>query len=354
VGLTVLNVAYPFAPVGPDTTGGAEQVLSHIDQALVRAGHRSIVIASEGSQTAGTLISVPRPMGLLDDEAIETARAWNRRAIESALERWPVDIVHLHGVDFHTYLPPAGVPVLATLHLPVTWYGPEALYPQRPATWLNCVSHSQHATCAPNPYLLAPIENGVPGRFLTSRHAKRNFALMLARICPEKGVHLAIEAAKQAGISLLIAGEVYPYGAHQHYFRAEVEPRLDRRRRFIGSVGFARKCRLLAATRCLLVPSLVPETSSLVVREALASGTPAIAFALGALVETIEHGRTGFLVRDVREMAQAIARSGEISAEACRATARRRFSIDRMTSRYMAAYQALCRARSDYSVLGAA
>jgi glycosyltransferase involved in cell wall biosynthesis len=291
---------------------------------------------------------------VLDDEAIENARTWTRRAVESALERWPIDIVHLHGVDFHTYLPPAGVPVLATLHLPVTWYGPEALYPHRSTTWLHCVSHSQHATCAPNPRLLAPIENGVPDRFLTSRHAKRDFALMLARICPEKGVHLAIEAAKQAGKSLLIAGKVYPYGAHQRYFRSEIEPRLDRRRRFIGSVGFARKCRLLAAARCLLVPSLVPETSSLAVREALASGTPAMAFARGALVETIEHGRTGFLVRDVREMAQAIARSGEISAEACRATARRRFSMEKMTSRYIAAYQALCRARSDDSVLGAA
>src|SRR3954447_6735961 len=110
VGLTVLNVAYPFAPVGADATGGAEQVLSHIDQALVSAGHHSIVIACEGSQTAGTLIPVPRPAGLLDDEAITTARAWNRRAIESALERWPIDIVHLHGVDFQSYLPPAGVP----------------------------------------------------------------------------------------------------------------------------------------------------------------------------------------------------------------------------------------------------
>src|SRR4051812_35572592 len=108
VGVTGLNVAYPFAPVGPDTTGGAEQVLSHIDQALVRAGYRSVVIACEGSKTAGTLIPVPRPTGLLDDQSIATARAWNLRAIESALEHWPIDIVHLHGVDFHTYLPPAG------------------------------------------------------------------------------------------------------------------------------------------------------------------------------------------------------------------------------------------------------
>jgi len=354
VGLTILNVAYPFAPVGPDATGGAEQVLTHIDQALTAAGHRSLVIACEGSSTAGTLLPVPRTPGLLDDPAMAAARARHRQAIATAFERWPIDVVHLHGVDFHTYLPAPGVPVLATLHLPVEFYAPEALHSRRADTWLHCVSQSQHASCQPNPHLLATIENGVPERFLNSRHAKCGFALMLARMCPEKGVHLAIEAAKRAGISLLIAGEVYPYEAHQHYFRAEIEPRLDQRRRFIGPVGLARKGRLLAAARCLLAPSLVRETSCLAVREALASGTPAVAFARGALADTIEHGRTGFLVHDEVEMAQAIARIDEISPDVCRSTARARFSMERMIQQYIATYEALSQSRSDYSVLGAA
>jgi len=117
--LTILNVAYPLAPVGPDAVGGAEQVLSQLDRALVDAGHQSIVIACEGSRVAGTLVSVPQANGPLADTQIDAARARHGQAIVAALDRWRIDVVHLHGADFYTYLPPAGIPVLATLHLPI-------------------------------------------------------------------------------------------------------------------------------------------------------------------------------------------------------------------------------------------
>jgi glycosyltransferase involved in cell wall biosynthesis len=190
--------------------------------------------------------------------------------------------------------------------------------------------------------LLPPIENGVADHFFTPRHAKRDFALVLARICPEKGVHLAIAAAKRANVPLLIAGEVFSYPEHQAYFEQEVRPRLDRWRRFIGPIGLARKRRLLAAARCLLVPSLVPETSSLAAREALASGTAVIGFPRGALLEVLEHGRTGFLVNDEREMAKAITRAPTVVTTECRRSARR-FSLQKMTSKYIETYRALCR-----------
>jgi glycosyltransferase involved in cell wall biosynthesis len=143
---------------------------------------------------------------------------------------------------------------------------------------------------------------------------------------------------------MLVAGEVFPYEAHQRYFAAEVQPRLDSRRRFLGAVGGGRKRRLLAGARCLLVPSLAPETSSLVAREALALGTPVVAFPAGALADIVEDGRTGFLVRDVAAMATAIRRTDEIAPEDCRASARRRFSLARMTRDYLALYERLSRA----------
>ncbi|HLH94876.1 MAG TPA: glycosyltransferase family 4 protein [Xanthobacteraceae bacterium] len=342
--LTVLNVAYPFAPVGAASVGGAEQVLSALDAALVRAGHRSIVIACKGSRTADTLLDVPRVSGTLNDRPMTAARARHSRTIKAALDFWPIDVVHLHGIDFASYLPPVGVPTLATLHLPIDWYTAEALNPTRPDTWLNCVSATQHAACRGHPRVLAPIENGVALNSFRAQRAKGRFALMLARICPEKGVHLAIEAAKRADIPLLIAGQVFPYESHQRYFRREVAPRLDRWRRFIGIAGPQRKRRLLAEARCLLVPSLAPETSSLVAREAIASGTPVIAFARGALVETIEHGRTGFLVQDEIGMAQAIGQISKIDPKICRKCASARFSLEQMTARYFALYESLrCR-----------
>ena len=339
--LTVLSVAYPLAPVSPDAAGGAEQILSMLEGAIVEAGHRSVVVAQEGSQIAGTLVPVPAPAGDLDAAATGRAQEATRAAIGAALAGYAVDFVHMHGIDFHAYLPPPGLPVLATLHLPLSWYPAEALQPTRPDTWLHCVSDGQHAACAQGLRLLAPIPNGIDVEALQARHAKRSYAMFLGRICPEKGVHLALDAAQAAGVPLLVAGEVFPYGAHQRYFDEEVRPRLDAWRRFIGPIGFSRKRRLLTGACCLLIPSLVPETSSLVAREAAACGTPVIAFPNGALSEAVEHGRTGFLVDGVESMASAIARAGEIDPETCRSTARRRFSKARMTGAYLDLYARL-------------
>jgi glycosyltransferase involved in cell wall biosynthesis len=341
VSLTILNVAYPLAPVGPDAVGGAEQILTQIDHGLVACGHHSIVIAQAGSQTAGTFVPVPVENGVLDELARRRAQCRHRDAIIAALQRWPVHIVHLHGIDFDRYLPPPGVPVLVTLHLPASWYPQDALAPSRPATWLHCVGSAQHEACPKHPRLLPPIPNGVAVDRLAVSHAKRRFAVVLGRICPEKGVHLAIEAARRADIPLLIAGEVFPYEAHRRYFDEEVRPRLDSKRRFIGPVGFVRKRRLLSAAQCLLVASLAPETSSLVAREALACGTPVVGFPNGALPETIEHGRTGFLVETVEAMADAIGEATKLDPHLCRNEAGRRFSAGRMIQRYVELYEAL-------------
>lgn len=250
-----------------------------------------------------------------------------------------VDLLHLHGVDFHEYLPPPGPPALATLHLPPWMYPRHALHPDRPATFLNCVSASQRARCPDSPALVEVVPNGVDLRHFRPRRQKHGFALALGRICPEKGFHGAMDAATRAGVPLLLAGEVFDYPEHQRYFNQEIKPRLrGGRHRFLGPVGIARKRRLLAAARCLLVPSLIDETSSLVSMEALACGTPVIAFAAGALPEVVEHGRTGFIVDSVGEMARAIADVHRIDPAACRRTAEERFSADAMTRRYLSLY----------------
>jgi glycosyltransferase involved in cell wall biosynthesis len=339
--LTVLSVAYPLAAAGPDAVGGAEQVLAHLDAALMRTGQRSIVVACEGSVTAGTLVATPTTNQALSEDMRQWVREQHRIGIERALNRWPIDLVHMHGIDFYTYLPPPGVPVLVTLHLPPAWYPPEVFRLRRPRTYLHCVSAAQRRACPPEAVLLPDIENGVPTEALSAPHAKRRFAIMLGRICPEKGFHLALDAAVRACIPALLAGEVFRYEAHERYFREEIVPRLDSLRRFIGPVGLARKRRLLSAARCLLAPSLAPETSSLVAMEALACGTPVVAFPSGALPDIVEHGKTGFLVRDAREMADAIEAAGRLDPDVCRHTARARFSLATMTKRYLSLYRQL-------------
>ena len=341
--LTVLSVAYPLAAVSDATPGGAEQVLSLLDRALTETGHRSIVVAREDSAVHGTLVPTPYRDGPFTEDVKAAAEADHRRAIATALDRWPVDLVHVHGLDFITYLPLPGVPVLVTLHCPLEWYDAAALRPGRPETYFHCVSASQRRTMPPDLDLLPDIPNGVDAERLRARHAKRRFVLALGRIAPEKTFELALDAAKLAGFPLLLAGAVCPYKDHECYFRRDIAPRLDAKRRFIGPVGFARKRRLLTAARCLLVPSRIAETGSLVAMEALACGTPVVAFPNGALADVVEHGRTGFLVQDVREMADAIGAAASIDPEVCRDVARERFSAAHMVRSYLDLYRRVAR-----------
>ena len=337
--LTVVSVSYPFAPVTADPVGGAEQVLARIDQALVAAGHRSIVVAPAGSETAGELRCVSPCEDTIDPAVRDRVYAEVRARLAEAIATDRPDAIHLHGADFPEYLPVPGPPVMVTLHLPLAWYAPGALTPQRPATFLHPVSQSQARTAPAGARLEAPIENGVPLSDVSLR--KQRFAVALGRVCPEKGFDDAIDAAKRAGAPLLLAGKVFPYPEHRRFFEERVLPRLDRARRWVGAVAGRRKQRLLARARCLLAPSKVAETSSLVAMEAIAAGTPVIAYRAGALPEVVEDGRTGFLVNGPEEMAEAIRAADAIDPETCRARARERFAVERMTDAYLARYREL-------------
>jgi hypothetical protein len=128
------------------------------------------------------------------------------------------------------------------------------------------------------------ITNGVFQKEDDDIHvSRRNFALALGRICPEKNFHVALDAGTQAGVPVWIGGKVYPYPEHEIYFRQEIMPQLRHGNRFLGPLTAQRKMQLLATAKCLLVPSLAPETSSLVAMEACSVGTPVIAFPSGAL-----------------------------------------------------------------------
>jgi glycosyltransferase involved in cell wall biosynthesis len=351
--LTVLNVAYPFAPVAPDTAGGAEQVLLALDRALVAAGHRSLVVGCAGSQIAGKLLATGPLPAQFSEDVCRHARQRHRICLEEALREWPIDVVHCHGHDFAEYLPLPGVPILVTLHLSVDHYPPEALSVRHSSRYFNCVSASQKRSFPEIDAMLPEIPNGVAVAQLQARHAKRQFALALGRICPEKGFHHALDAAVMAQTRLVIAGEVFPYEAHQRYFATELQPRLGPAARFVGNLGFARKRRFLTAARCLLMPSLVAETSSLVAMEAIACGTPVVAYPSGALPDIIDPGITGFIVSGQREMADAIHAIDSIDRERCRAVARRKFSHYRMIEAYFGYYRELagqgCQQRDGWS-----
>ncbi len=342
--LNVLSVSYPLAAVSPSTPGGAEQILSIIDQCLIRAGHRSFVIAPSGSRVRGTLLPISAVSKHLDEEIHASAIAEARRAIDSALRRFPIDLVHLHGIDFLDYLPLDGPPVVVTLHLPPSWYPPRAFHLERPETYLVCVSESQRRECPAGADVRTIIPNGIRLQDFQVQWNKGAYVVALGRICPEKGFHLAIDAAEGAGVSLIVAGAVFGYKAHEDYFHNMLRPRLKGRHRYVGSVGGSRKQKLLAGARCVVIPSLVSETSSLVAMEALACGTPVVAFRRGALVEIIQHGETGFLIDTLDEMAEAIQAAGQLSPSICRQYAEAHFSAKRMSQRYFQLYDSVLHA----------
>lgn len=339
MGLTVLSVGYPFAPVSADPPGGAEQVLAQLDRALARAGHRSIVLAQEGSKTAGELIEIPAPPGVIDGEAWTRAHTYMRGVINQLSSK--VDLVHLHGFDFDSCVPPPGPPTLVTLHMPLDWYATVALRPNRPRTWFQPVSFDQARRAPEGVALLPPIDNGVDVERYGPVANKADYALALGRVAAEKGFHDALEAARRAAVPLKAAGRIFPYPEHELYFAEQVAPRLDNERLWLGPVEGAAKRRLLAEARCLLAPFTAPETSSLVAMEALASGTPVIAYRSGALPDIVEDGVTGFVVDDVAGMAAAIGRLNEIDPTACRRAACERFSLARTTAAYLDLYQRL-------------
>jgi glycosyltransferase involved in cell wall biosynthesis len=337
--LTVLSVSYSLAHVSPKTAGGAEQVLATVDEALVREGHRSLVLAPAGSRCHGLLIPAQIPRGILDEDAKHAARKIFKHQIDRILNEFSVDVVHMHGLDFYDYLPTRQLPIVVSLHLPLSWYAVDALWRLGPDVTLAAVSESQARTAPAELRINAVIPNGVNLSHFRLQKLKSNYALVIARICPEKGLHLAIDAAEHAGVSLMIAGSVFDYSEHRDYFDSMILPRLNERIRFVGLVGGAHKAHLLAGARCLLVPSLAPETSSLVAMEAMASGTPVVAFPSGALSEIVAHRRTGFLVNDAEEMADAIFECHSIAPQVCRKEAEIKFSSARMFAEYLDLYR---------------
>ncbi len=307
--LTVLSIAYPLFPVGPDSAGGAEQILYLLDREIVRSGNRSLVVAKPESTISGELVPT----------------------LDEALRNYSIDLIHFHGLDFNDYVPETNVRKFATLHLPLAWYPEQAL--TRPDVERICVSRSQASNTS-----FPVILNGIDfDRFHTA--PKSDYLLWLGRICPEKGVHIALQVAHGRNLPLYIAGPVHPFESHQAYFCEQVEPLLDERRRYLGPVSGEEKNRLLAEARCVLIPSLVAETSSLVAMEAISSGTPVIAFRNGALPEVVDHERTGFIVDSQQDMSLALDRIEAISPGTCRETAKVRFDAARMARDYFKLYE---------------
>ncbi|HEY4782288.1 MAG TPA: hypothetical protein VIH54_10755, partial [Chthoniobacterales bacterium] len=183
--LRVLNIAYPFATIGSDSVGGAEQILRRLDECLVQHRHESIVVAAPESRIAGLLISSPSIRGEINFELRNKIYHQLRRIIAEVVDRYDPGLIHMHGVDFYEYLPQDDRALLVTLHLPASFYPSWIFTLPRKHTRLLCVSASQKRSCPDSTLLLSPIENGVPSPIRRPAQ-KDNYTVCLSRIAPEK------------------------------------------------------------------------------------------------------------------------------------------------------------------------
>jgi glycosyltransferase involved in cell wall biosynthesis len=384
----ILFVAYPMLPVSDGSCGGAEQMLWCLERELALRGLATAVAACEGSRVSGELLST----GAAPTEADRFARRAQEHseAVVRLCERRRFRLLHDKSGHFWRHAARVGCPVLATLHLPRSFYPPELFDSIAANVFFNCVSESQAAEFRDLPNFLGVVANGIALErftFVDARtgcinafgenrqffqglkppmipaadgraeahplqktsyasgarqiETKQDYLLWIGRICPEKGTHLALDVARQLGMKLLVAGSVYPFSWHREYFEREVRPRIEAAgpmAEFIESPPFARKVELLGQARALLIPTLAPETSSLVAMEAMACGTPVVAFANGALPEVVVDGRTGFLVNDFDAMVNAVRRVDSIDRRECRAHVEARFSASQMTDGYERLY----------------
>jgi glycosyltransferase involved in cell wall biosynthesis len=346
--LRVAMLAPPWISVPPPGYGGVEAVVSVLSEALVRRGNDVTLFCAPGS------ISTARVVTLLEEshpdeierslfEVDHVSRAF--AAIDRDRGTLRFDVVHDHcGFTALAMADRLDTPLVHTLHGQFT-HATAAFYTrhQSKAT-LVAISRAQRAQAPRSMRGMAVIPNPIDVQGWPMQERKQDYVLWVGRMTAEKGPQRAIAAARAAGVPLVLAGVIQP--GQRSFFDREVAPHIDGERvSFLGEIGGAPKRSLFAGARALLMPIRWEEPFGMVMVEALACGTPVIAFPAGAASELVVDGHTGFLVRDERAMAAAIGRLDSISASDCRAWVAEHCDIDVVAEAYEAAYLAAARRR---------
>jgi len=327
----------PFIAVPPLRYGGTELFMANLACGLHDRGHQVTVYANGDSRLP---CSVKWRYEHTDWPASDPVRAALKNldhlawAIEDASRS--ADVLHLNDVAGVPFTRFTNRPVVLTLHHPHEPPLSEqyARYPDvhyvAIANWL--------AAREPMPRLHV-VHHGVPLGHYTCSAVKDDYVAFLGRIAPCKGPHLAIEVARRAGIRLKIAGEIQPI--FRDYTETQVLPHIDGRLiEYVGEADAVAKNALLSRARALLFTIQWEEPFGLVMIEAMACGTPVLAFAGGAVAEIVENGVNGWICRDVEEMAERLA--GPLpTSDMCREAVARRFTVDHMVDRYLSIYEQL-------------
>jgi glycosyltransferase involved in cell wall biosynthesis len=351
-------LAPPWLPVPPPGYGGIELVVAQLCKALTRRGHEVTLFAAPGSTSPSAVRWVlpdahPEEIGQARIEADHVGRVYD--SIEHAADVGQgFDVIHDHcGFVALAMAERIAAPVVHTVHGPFT--ADVAGFYQRHADKAEVVaiSEAQRRTAPTGLRISAVVPNPMDAADWPFQPQKADHVLWIGRMDRTKGPHRAITAARAAGVPIVLAGPVQP--GQQEYFDSQVGPWLDDERvRYVGELGGRDKQRAFAEARALLMPIRWNEPFGMVMVEALACGTPVIAFPEGATPEIVRHGSTGFLVDDERQMAAAIAELDQIDPAACRADVVERFSPAVTAAGYEAVYRRAAAAAGMAAVAAAA
>ncbi len=349
--LRIAMIVPPYFDIPPKAYGGVEAVVADLANALVDAGHRVTLIgAGRGGGTRARFLSVwdsiiPERLGEAFPEIAHASLT--RGAVERLLRTEGLDVVHDHtgagplNAPFYTGL---GLPTVVTAHGPVTGDLGQLYETLRGHIHLVAISRRQRGLAPDLPWV-GTVHNALRIQDWPYEAHKDDYALFLGRFHPDKGAHLALDAAHAAGLRLILAGKCAE-PPEQAYFEAEIRPRLTESDHFFGMADAAQKRKLLAKARCLLFPIQWEEPFGMVMIEALACGTPVVALDYGAVPEVVTHGETGIICADPSQLPQALHDVARLSPAACRRRITLLFNTDRLASGYDLAYRAALAATS--------
>ncbi len=334
-------IGTPWTPTPPRLYGGIELVVDRLCCGLARQGHEVVLFAT-GDSTCP--VERHHLLAEADGRRIGHTVTELRHALAAydALRDAGCEIVHDHTLAGPIVAPTVapGLPVVTSLHGPLTdemadLYGRMA----RGGVPLIAVSHAQRRA-RPDVPITAVIHHGIDADDFPAGAGDGGYALFLGRMSPDKGAHRAIESARKAGVPLVLAGKQREPDERK-YFENEVQPLLGADVEYVGEVDHDEKVRLLAGAVALLFPIRWNEPFGLVMLEAMACGTPVLAFAEGAAPEVVDDGVTGFLCDDEAHMAHALTRVDGLDRAACRHVVETRFSTDRMAGDHAALFETL-------------
>jgi glycosyltransferase involved in cell wall biosynthesis len=337
--MRIAQVAPLTESVPPHGYGGTERIVSYLTEALVADGHEVTLFASGESRTAAKLIEgCPRALRL-DGSADQLA--WHIAMLEEVFRRAEAfDVVHFHVHYLHFPLtrrqPIANV---TTMHGRLDLPDLVPLHREFPEMAAVSISDAQRE---PLPWLnwRGTIHHGLPLDLYDFQPAPGDYLAFLGRISPEKRADRAIEIARLAGLKIKIAAKVDPVDGN--YFERVIEPLLSQPHvEYLGEIGEEQKGAFLGGARALLFPIDWPEPFGLAMIEAMACGTPVVAFRGGSVVEIVRDGVTGFVCDDISQAVAAVGRVAELSRQRCRAEFEQRFSIGRVAADYARVYQSL-------------